>query len=81
MTGRSFVISYRSYYFISLNQKNIFIVIGELLEDVKNHLNVVPVRFEMKGNYGVAIHWSDGHFADIFPFTVLRKIVQQNSAK
>jgi len=38
---------------------------------------VFPTKFEMKGNYGVAIHWSDGHFADIFPFRILKQIVDE----
>ena len=35
---------------------------------------VLPVRLDFKGNYGVAINWNDGHYADIFPFDVLREI-------
>ena len=35
---------------------------------------VVPVFLDLKGNYGVAINWSDGHYADIFPFDILREI-------
>jgi hypothetical protein len=53
---------------------------GELVEDESNYLKVVPARFEMKGNYGVSIHWSDGHCADIFPFSVLRRIVTQDKS-
>ena len=36
-----------------------------------------PIHFDFKGNYGVAINWSDGHFADIFPFDVLKSIAQE----
>jgi len=36
-----------------------------------------PIHFEFKGNYGVAIQWSDGHYADIFPFDVLREIAEE----
>ena len=36
--------------------------------------DVKPVAFDFKGNYGVAIAWSDGHYADIWPFEVLREL-------
>lgn len=36
--------------------------------------DVMPVKLTVKGHYGVAIQWSDGHFADIFPYDVLRRI-------
>jgi len=39
--------------------------------------SIKPVGFDFKGNYGVAIQWSDGHFADIFPFDVLRDIAEE----
>ena len=39
--------------------------------------DVKPVNFDFKGNYGVAIQWSDGFFADIFSFEVLREICQE----
>ena len=42
--------------------------------------NTVPVKFDIKGNYGVAINWSDGHYADIFPFDTLRKIAAEVSS-
>lgn len=35
-----------------------------------------PVRFDTKGNYGVAVHWSDGHYADIFSYEVLKRIAE-----
>jgi DUF971 family protein len=35
---------------------------------------VLPLRLDFKGNYGVAINWDDGHYADIFPFDILREI-------
>lgn len=35
---------------------------------------IAPVFLDFKGNYGVAINWSDGHFADIYPFDILREI-------
>ena len=36
-----------------------------------------PIHFDFKGNYGVAIQWSDGHYADIFPFDVLRDLAEE----
>jgi Gamma-butyrobetaine hydroxylase-like, N-terminal len=36
--------------------------------------DVTPILLDFKGNYGVAVNWSDGHFADIFPFDILREI-------
>lgn len=39
----------------------------------------VPVNFDIRGNYGVAIEWSDGHYADIFSFEVLRQIAEDCS--
>jgi len=36
-----------------------------------------PVHFDFKGNYGVAVNWSDGHHADIFPFDVLKRIGEE----
>jgi hypothetical protein len=40
---------------------------------------VHPVTFDVKGNYGVSIVWSDGHYADIFPFDVLSKLAEELS--
>lgn len=36
-----------------------------------------PVKFDLKGSYGVAINWSDGFSADIFPFDTLRLIAEE----
>jgi len=38
---------------------------------------VKPVHFEFKGNYGVAVHWSDGYTHDIFPYDVLKDIAEE----
>ena len=32
------------------------------------------MKFDTKGNYGVSIVWSDGHYADIVPYEVIRGI-------
>ena len=32
------------------------------------------VKLDFKGRYGVSIVWSDGHFADIISFDVLKAI-------
>ena len=39
------------------------------------HLNVVKLDF--KGRYGVSVIWSDGHYADIFSYHVLRRIAEE----
>lgn len=39
------------------------------------------VDFDFQGNYGVAFHWSDGHYADIFTFDALYKIGMSSEAK
>jgi DUF971 family protein len=45
---------------------------------IGNSLNTskipVPTHFEIRGNYGVSITWSDGFDADIYPFEILKKI-------
>ena len=43
-------------------------------ERKQKYENLVPVKFDVKGNYGVAIIWSDGHYADIFGFEVLKEM-------
>ena len=54
---------------------------GELLPDSpgreerqQKYSGLVPVKFDIKGNYGVAVIWSDGHYADIFGFEVLKEM-------
>jgi len=37
-------------------------------------LAVVPIRVESKGNYGVAVGWSDGHDSSIFTFAQLKSL-------
>lgn len=34
---------------------------------------VVPFKIEAKGNYAVAIIWSDGHNSSIYPYETLLK--------
>jgi ATP-binding protein involved in chromosome partitioning len=36
--------------------------------------NVVPARVEPRGNYGVAVAWSDGHASSIYTHTQLREL-------
>ena len=45
-----------------------------------SRLDATPVHFDFKGNYGVSVVWSDGHFEDIFPFDVLRAIAEECQA-
>jgi DUF971 family protein len=47
------------------------LVAGRSREQFKD---VSPVTLDFKGNYGVAVVWTDGHYADIFPFHILRQI-------
>lgn len=42
---------------------------------------IEPVKFDTKGNYGVSIIWSDGHYADIFPFEILRTLAEEVGRK
>lgn len=37
--------------------------------------DVYPVRMENKGNYAVAVVWSDGHRSSLYPFAQLESIV------
>jgi DUF971 family protein len=47
------------------------LVAGRTREQFKG---VSPETLDFKGNYGVAVVWTDGHYADIFPFHILRQI-------
>jgi len=40
------------------------------------YADVSPTALDHKGQYGVAVVWSDGHYADIFPYDVLRDIAE-----
>ncbi len=44
-------------------------------------VGVSPVTLDFKGKYGVAVVWSDGYFADIFPYPVLRQMAESSSEK
>jgi DUF971 family protein len=44
---------------------------------VEKYRVVQAVKFDHKGQYGVAVVWSDGHYADIFPYDVLRSIAEE----
>jgi DUF971 family protein len=55
---------------------------GSTAEEARAQLKGVrPVRFDHKGHYGVAVVWSDGHFADIFPYDILRSIAEDCARK
>ena len=43
----------------------------------EKYKGVVPTKLDHKGQYGVAIVWSDGHYADIFPYDVLKGIAEE----
>lgn len=49
-------------------------------QDRRQYAGVSPVTLDFKGRYGVSVVWSDGHFADIFPFHVLRRIAEEVSS-
>lgn len=46
-------------------------------EDKQKYKDITPVKFDSKGNYGVGIVWSDGHYADIFKYDVLKSIADE----
>jgi ATP-binding protein involved in chromosome partitioning len=43
--------------------------------------NVAPTRVEPRGNYGVAVAWSDGHASSIYTHTQLRELAQQQQQR
>ena len=46
-----------------------------------DYKSVKPVHFDYKGNYGVAINWSDGFYEDIFPYEILKIIAEESGKK
>jgi DUF971 family protein len=40
------------------------------------YAGVSPTALDLKGQYGVAVVWSDGHYADIFTYDALREIAE-----
>ncbi len=36
--------------------------------------DVRPIGMQPRGNYAVAVHWSDGHASSIYPFDAIRKL-------
>ncbi len=44
-----------------------------LLKDADVREDVRPTVIQLKGNYAVAMHWSDGHKSSIYPFDLLLK--------
>lgn len=41
--------------------------------------NIHPLGIQPRGNYAVAIHWSDGHASSIYPYTAIMQLA--NPAK
>ncbi len=39
--------------------------------------DVVPLAIEPKGNYAIAVGWSDGHQSSIYPFEYIKSIVNK----
>ena len=54
---------------------------GNRLENFDPLISAVPIKFDYKGNYGVAIVWNDGHFADIYPYKILKYIAESFEVK
>lgn len=54
---------------------------GQMDENALRDRRLHPLHFDYKGSYGVAISWSDGHYADIFPFDILKKIAEECASK
>ncbi|KRX10201.1 hypothetical protein PPERSA_12159 [Pseudocohnilembus persalinus] len=45
----------------------------KLLKDEQIPENVKPTGIQTKGNYAVAIQWSDGHKTSIYPYTLIQE--------
>jgi len=43
--------------------------------------DVHPIGMQPRGNYAVAIHWSDGHASSIYPFEHIRQLVQEQQTR
>ena len=49
--------------------------IKDISSDELERLKTVRIKnIDFRGRYGVAFEWNDGHYADIFPYEVLRAI-------
>lgn len=48
-------------------------------EELRRLEGVRAISYDVKGNYGVAISWSDGHYADIYSFDTLRRIAEEEA--
>ena len=52
---------------------------GELIAglDKASFSTIDIIKIDYKGNYGISLQWSDGHFADIFSYYSLKLIVDK----
>ena len=46
------------------------------LDPARVPADVRPLGMQPRGNYAVAIHWSDGHASSIYPFTTIRALAE-----
>lgn len=49
----------------------------QLFRPDKIPADVHPLKIEAKGNYAVAVVWSDGHRSSIFPYDKIRQIAKR----
>jgi len=56
---------------------------GEALKEggEEKGAKVTPVTFEKKGNYGVSVLWSDGHYASIYTYEALERMAARIAAE
>jgi DUF971 family protein len=43
---------------------------ADVAEDIK------PVQIQRRGNYAVAIEWSDGHDSSIYPYDAIKELAK-----
>lgn len=54
---------------------------GKVVKELESKIDYYKTKniekIDYKGQYGVAFTWSDGHYADIFPFDILKSICEE----
>jgi DUF971 family protein len=50
------------------------------LDPARVPADVRPIGMQPRGNYAVAVHWSDGHASSLYPFEDIRKLAAQASS-
>lgn len=51
----------------------------KVLQDNSVSDDVYPYKMETKGNYAIAMIWSDGHKSSIYPYDTLWKDIESTS--